>query len=96
MHAAGAVTLRPAHSYDKKPTPPRPGTQRAHHATTARALSTTRTPDAARVAARTPPQQQQPQPQGSTTREHATLHAARTARARIAPPQEAAPPNSRH
>ena len=38
-------------------------------------------PDTARVAAHTLPQQQ-PQPQGSATREHAALHAARTARTR--------------
>ena len=87
--------LRPARSRDRKPTPPLPGTQRAHHATTAHALSTARTPDAAGVAAHTPPQQQ-PQPQGSTTRTHAVLHAARTARARKAPPPEAVRPNSRH
>ena len=37
-----------------------------------------------------------PQPQGSTTREHAALHAACTTRTRIALPPDAAPPNSRH
>ena len=93
-HTAHTATQRPARSYDREPTSPLRSTQRAHHAAATRALSTARTPDTARVAAHTPPQQR-PQPQGSTTREHATLHDARTARARIAPPPDAEPPNSR-
>ena len=55
----------------------------------------TRPTHIARIAAHTPPQQR-PQPQDSTTREHAALHAARTARARTALPPVAAPPNSKH
>ena len=93
-HTAHTATQRPARSSDRKPASPLRGTQRAHHAAAARALPMACTPDAVRVAPRTPPQQQ-PQPRSSTTRDRAALHATRTARARTAPPPGATPPSSR-
>ena len=70
---------------------------RTTHTTTARALSTARAPHIASATAHTP-LQPQPQPQGSTAREHAALHAARTARTRIVPrrKQRRRPPGTRH
>ena len=76
---------RPAHTYDRTPASPLHSTQRARHATAARAPSAPRAPVTARVATRTPPQQQ-PQPRRSTAHEYATPHATHTARTCIAPP----------
>ena len=84
-HRNRGTRAHPARTYDRKPASPLHSTQRAHHAAATRAPSTPRAPVTVRVATHTPPQQQ-PQPQSSTAREHATLHAAHAARARIAPP----------
>ena len=94
-HRNRGARANTARTYDRKPASPLHSTQRAHHAAATRAPpSTPRAPVNVRVATHTPPQQQ-PRPQSSTAREHATLHAAHTARARIAPPPEAAPPKSK-
>ena len=93
-HRNRGTRAHPARTHDRKPASPLHSTQRAHHAAAKRAPSTPRAPVTVRVAAHTLPPQQQPRPQSSIARAHATLHAARAARARIAPPPEAAPPNS--
>ena len=84
----GEPARTPPAPTSRKPTSPLHSTQRAHHAAAMRATSTPRAPAAVTVAAHTPPPQQQPRPQSSTARAHATLHAARATRARIAPPPE--------